>query len=419
MFKFIHAADIHLDSPLRGLERYEGAPAGEIRLATRSALDHLVALAVDERVAFVLIAGDLYDGEWTCHNTGLHFVSRMSRLREAGIKVILIRGNHDAANVNTKALRLPENVRLLSSDAPETVDVDGVEVAIHGQSYATRAVTRDLSGAYPVGRRGAFNIGLLHTCAEDHNEHERYAPCTIADLRSKEYDYWALGHVHGRRDLNRPGEPPIAFAGNVQGRHIREAGAKGCLLVTVDDSGRATPEFRALDVFRWNLCRVEADGAVDAEDLLGRVADRVAGLVEAGEGRPVAARVEVAGACRAHDRVGRDPEGWAQQVRAAAIDASGGRVWVEKVKIRTKPPRDAVPAADLDGPIGELLGYLGELRDDPARFEQLVAETLGELRTRLPFDMREIVEKPEWHREVLDQLGPMLVGKLGLAGDPA
>ena len=64
MFKFIHAADIHLDSPLRGLEQYEGVPVQEIRNAARRALSNLVDLALDQKVAFVLIAGDLYDGDW-------------------------------------------------------------------------------------------------------------------------------------------------------------------------------------------------------------------------------------------------------------------------------------------------------------------------------------------------------------------
>src|SRR3972149_747737 len=113
--KFIHVADIHLDSPLRGLERYEGAPVAELRGATREALESLVRVSLEERVDFVLIAGDVYDGDWRDYNTGLFFARQMTRLREAGIPVLLIRGNHDAASQITRELRLPENVNRFST----------------------------------------------------------------------------------------------------------------------------------------------------------------------------------------------------------------------------------------------------------------------------------------------------------------
>jgi DNA repair exonuclease SbcCD nuclease subunit len=209
MPKFLHAADIHLDSPLRGLQRYEGAPVEEIRQASRRALENLVQLALDQSVAFVLIAGDLYDGDWKDHRTGLYFVSQMVRLREAGIPVIAIAGNHDAANKMTRTLPLPENVHLLDHKKPETFLLEQPGVAIHGQSFATPSVLEDLSAAYPPAVGGMLNIGLLHTCATGREGHQPYAPCTIPGLISKHYDYWALGHAHGwaRGAQPRAGNP--------------------------------------------------------------------------------------------------------------------------------------------------------------------------------------------------------------------
>ena len=231
--KFLHAADIHLDSALHGLERYEGAPVEEIRSATRRAFDNLIELAIDEEVAFVLLAGDLYDGDWKDYNTGLYFVERMRRLHDAGIRVFIVAGNHDAASQITKHLRLPDNVTLFSTRQPERVVLEDLDVAIHGQGFATRAVTDDLSQAYPQGDPQRFNIGLLHTCLDGKPGHEPYAPCSIAGLRSKGYQYWALGHVHKREEVSQ--DPWIVFPGNIQGRHIRESGPKGCTLVTVDN----------------------------------------------------------------------------------------------------------------------------------------------------------------------------------------
>ena len=257
--KFIHAADLHLDSPLHGLERYEGAPVDEIRSATRRALENLVALAIEQRVDFVLLAGDQYDGDHDDYRTVLFFTQQMIRLRDADIRVFAITGNHDATSKMTKSLRLPDNVRLLSPKKPETIAPDDLGVAIHGRGFAKQAEFENFVPDYPAARAGRFNIGLLHTSLDGREGHAAYAPCSVADLRSKGYDYWALGHVHQRQDVAK--EPLIVFPGNVQGRHIREAGAKGCMLVTVDEQGRATMEFVALDVFRWAVCDVSADGA--------------------------------------------------------------------------------------------------------------------------------------------------------------
>src|ERR1700730_3943801 len=150
MFKFLHAADIHLDSPQKGLDRYEGAPVAECRQATRRALENLVRLAVEEKVAFVLIVGDLYDGDWPDYNTGLFFSAQMARLRDAGIKVFLIRGNHDAENRMTKDLRRLDNTKFLSTEKPETVTLDEFGVAIHGRGFPRRDVEDNWATTYPA-----------------------------------------------------------------------------------------------------------------------------------------------------------------------------------------------------------------------------------------------------------------------------
>ena len=137
--KFVHAADLHIDSPLRGLDRYEGAPAPRLRAATRRALENLVALCIDEQAAFLLLAGDVFDGSWKDFSTGLFFMAQMTRLREAKIPVVIVRGNHDAASSITKSLRLPDNVRELSSKKPDTIELADAGTAIHGQSFAQRA----------------------------------------------------------------------------------------------------------------------------------------------------------------------------------------------------------------------------------------------------------------------------------------
>jgi DNA repair exonuclease SbcCD nuclease subunit len=415
MLRFLHAADIHLDSPLKGLERYEGAPHEEIRQATRRALANLVQLAVDEAVDFVLIAGDLYDGDWKDYRTGLFFVSQMAMLREASIPVYVIAGNHDAMNKMTRSLPLPKNVQMFDHKKADTVKLNHLGVAIHGQSYPSQAVLDDLSAAYPSAIGGMFNIGMLHTCATGRDGHPKYAPCTVEGLAGKGYDYWALGHVHAREVL--ASEPTIVFPGNVQGRHIRESGVKGCILVEVDEQHRLRTEFRPLDVFRWQTCWIDAAGASTKEELLERFRQQLTALLAKTDGIPMAVRVETSGPCRAHQEVNSRPEKWINDVRSAALDRSDGNVWIEKVRTATTLPVDINTALVSDGPVGELVRLIDELHGNPEAVSQLIAESLSELRKKLPSELTEgqasiELAKPETTDELLEQVRHMLVSQV-------
>jgi len=410
MIKFLHAADIHLDSPLKGLVQYEGAPVDECRGATRRALENLVALAMAEKVAFVLIVGDLYDGDWPDYNTGLFFGRQMARLRDSKIQVIMVRGNHDAASTMTKDLRLPDNVRVLDTTKPQTLKLDEFGVAIHGQSFPTRAVKENLAVTYPEHTPGLFNIGLLHTSVTGHEGHDDYAPCTLDHMRSREYAYWALGHIH-EHGILRKLDPLIAFPGNIQGRSVRELGPKGCLLVTVDDAGNVTTETRWLDVMRWQTCRVDATGARDVDELLQRFRDRLPEEFDNADDRLLALRVEFQGRCRAHAPASADWTRFSNDVRQIATETAGGRAWVEKVVAKTRPPAENLNGAG-EGPRAELAALLEELRSDENRLKDLGDKSLDDLKAKVSGDLRDDLDKPERLRELLDQVGEMLLDRL-------
>lgn len=413
MIKFLHAADVHLDSPLRGLESYDGAPAERIRLATRRAFENLVELAIAEQVAFVLLAGDLYDGDWQDYNTGLYLVRQMARLREAGIRVITIAGNHDAHNKMTRRLPLPDNVTMLNHDAPQSLHLRDFDVMVHGQGFSTQAVIEDLSQHYPQAVRGLYNIGLLHTCAGGDERHGRYAPCTVQGLVSKGYDYWALGHVHTRQTLNR--EPFIAFPGNTQGRHAREVGPKGCLLVSIAEGTPPVVDFRRLDVVRWEVCEVDATNAASEEDLADAAASRLADLLAVEDpDRLLAVRVAIGGASPIHDRLLSDPEKSTAAVRARAAELGTDRLWIERIKIQTRPLRSTGTVGD--GPIEELAAVLEELRSDESRFKDL-GGLLKDLRLKLPPELMEgpealALDDPAWLHDVLDAAESLLFARL-------
>ena len=382
MFSFLHAADIHLDSPLKGLEVYQDAPVEQIRGAARRAFDNLVELAIVEEVAFVLLAGDLYDGDWKDYNTGIYFVNRMGRLREAGIPVVMVSGNHDAASQITRALNLPDNVTLFSHRKCETRILDHLGVAIHGQSFPSRAVSDDLTRHYPQGDPGLFNIGLLHTSLNGRPGHEPYAPCTLDALRSKGYQYWALGHVHQREEIAR--DPWIVFPGNIQGRHIRETGAKGCTLVSVDDGRVVAVEARELDVLRWSLCRLDLGKCDKTESLLERIREMFEDERGRAEGRPLAVRLILEGTTPLHGRLHENSAHWHEEFRAVA--AGLGDVWLEKILFNTRKEQQPVEDFADDSPLAALQKSVEGLQFETSRLLDLIPD-FEQLRSKLPPDL--------------------------------
>lgn len=414
--KFIHAADIHLDSPLVGLQFYEGAPVEEIRGATRRALENLVELAAAEKVDFVLLAGDLYDGDWKDYNTGLFLSSRMSRLREEGIRVFIISGNHDAASQITKHLRMPDNVKALSVRHPETVRIETLGLAIHGQGYAARAVTDDLAAGYPLALPDHFNIGLLHTSLDGREGHESYAPTSVGGLLSKGYDYWALGHVHAREIVRE--DPWVVFPGNIQGRHIREAGPKGCTLVEEQDGRIVRVEHRELDVMRWAVAVVDAGRAARGDDVIDAASRSLKNAIKENGELPLAVRVEIVGATKAHRELLANPERWKSELRAAATDISGGTMWLEKIRIATCEAAGTTP-----GPISEALVELMSAVDGLSGNADLVkaaVEALGDLNEKLPHELKSgdeaiRLDDPETIKRAADGVRQVLMERI-LAG---
>ena len=414
MIRFIHTADIHLDSPLHRLEVYEGAPVDEIRNASRRAFENLIELALVETVDFVLIAGDLFDGEWKDYNTGLFFVNQVRRLNDGHIPVFMVSGNHDAASQVTKSLPYPENVTLFSHKKPETRILESVGVAIHGQSFATPAITDNLSIGYPDPITAYFNIGLLHTSVTGREGHESYAPCTVHDLANKGYDYWALGHVHQYEIVGD--EPPVVFPGCIQGRHIRETGSKGCVMVTVEDGTAPRVDNQSLDVVRWEHLEIDTYLCTTENQCLDRFQETLEETVKTHSPLPVVARVTFTGQTDMHKRLSADPEHWKEIVRSVALTIAGEHVWIEKVKILTRP-RGQTPSPDPDsGPSLALDQYLEALRSDTTGLLSL-GDSLSDLIRKLPSELRENGQSlrpddPEYIRNLLDQSHAMLIQRL-------
>jgi DNA repair protein SbcD/Mre11 len=384
MFRFLHAADIHLDSPLVGLERYEAAPVAATRSATRRAFENMIQLAIDEQVAFVVLAGDLYDGDSKDYNTGLFFVEQMAKLDQAGIDVFVVAGNHDFASNITKHLRPPKNVRFFATKNPETHVLESLQVAIHGQGFASRAVSEDLAAGYPARAEGIFNLGLLHTSLDGRVGHGTYAPTSVAVLAQKGYQYWALGHVHKREVVSQ--DPWIVFPGNLQGRHARETGAKSCTLVTVENGIVKGVEERSVDVMRWAECRVAVDACQSVNDVLDFVETALQKEAELSEGRMLAVRVKLNGTSPCYHELKAKSDHVTNEIRGLALRASAAEVWIEKVQFLVSAPQNASTALEHEETKG---GLLAELANSATTPEEMAAlrEALVALKKVLPAEL--------------------------------
>lgn len=417
--RVLHAADLHVDSPMLGLVAYEGAPIDEVRSATRAAMRALVAEAIEREVHLVLLAGDLYDGSWRDYNTGLFVVAQLAELHEAGIPVVLVHGNHDAESQLTRRLRLPPNTKVLASSRPERHVLAELGVAVHGQSYATRAVDSDLSAAYPSADPGLVNIGMLHTCLDGSLGHHPYAPCTLAGLRSKRYDYWALGHVHDHTVVSE--EPLVVFPGNLQGRHARETGPKGATLVTFS-GGEARLEQLVLDVVRWERCVVDVAGVASMDEVLERCRGRLSALAGSGS-RCLAVRVELVGQSAANGVLRARHEALVNEVRALSLALGGADLFVEKVVVATAaPPGRRLEGSGVSGEVGRVLedlrGRLAGLASDEGGPLAQLASLRAQLRGAGGSGPAEALED-EALEAALDDAAAMLLTLLGNEEDGA
>lgn len=378
-FKFLHAADLHLDSPLLGLSARAADLASRVEAASRRAFERLIDLAISEGCRFVVLAGDVFDGDLRDIRSGLFFLGGMSRLGDAGIPVYMIAGNHDAQNGFLDKLRHSDNVHRFDHRHGHTHTMDDVGVAVHGRSFGRREVVENIALDYPLPYPDHFNVGVLHTaCGGVEGAHARYAPCTVEQLVNHGYDYWALGHVHARMTLHE--HPHVVYPGNIQGRSVRETGPRGATVVHVSD-GRVTHiEHHDLDDVRWASVDVDLAGATGDDDVRARALPVLEEVVAAAGERPVALRLRLCGETASHSRFVLGRSDLRDDMEAMLVTLPG-TVWLEKLVLDTTPPSSAV--ADDPSVAGRLVAEVRRLGSGGG-LDDVMAPWLDELRAKVP-----------------------------------
>ena len=371
-FRFVHTADLHLDSPFRGLSEVAPTLQPILREATFQAFEGIIDLCIHRNVNFLLVAGDVHDAS----DRSLRALTRMrrgfERLAEHNIAVFVCHGNHDPLSGWSEKFSWPSNVWIFDSKDITAMPVfsQGVEIArIYGVSYGVERVTDNLAQRFHREPDAPWAIGLLHANVGNDPNHGNYAPCQLHDLINGGMDYWALGHVHAQRIL-RERDPLIVYPGNPQGRHVRETGPKGCYLVEVDHLGCPQAEFVPVDIVRWSQESLSIEGLGDLDELLGRVDERIHILRQESDGRGIIVRWQLQGRGVLHRelmRPGRLEDLLLTLREKWGVDSQF--VWSEAILDRTGRELDIDSLSQEENLLGDFL-RLAEIGDE-ARLQEI------------------------------------------------
>ena len=413
-FSFVHAADLHLDTPFLGVRASAPFVADALREASLDAFDAIIDLAIERGVDFVLFAGDIYDGPERGIRAQLRFLNGLRRLDEVGINSFVVHGNHDPLESGWSAVieGWPERAVIFTTRPDgngrvaevEVVRDDVVVATVQGVSYKERATTENLSKLLTRPEVPGVHIGVLHCNVEGSpGGHANYSPCTIADLRATGLDYLALGHVHDRRILNAGtlhGEPWIVYPGNSQARTINETGAKGAYVVRVTNGSIDEPEFVACDIIRFVRTELAIDGCETVVDLAELAAESATALLGENDGRSIIVRATLTGQSPLHRQLARkgELEELLGEVRLQSAHHPPFCWWDQIVDESTEPMD--LGAIRARGDFSTDLLALAEGLDSDGRAE-LIEELVESVPKSLRKDLARLVADESWTDELI------------------
>ena len=243
-------------------------------------------------------------------------------------------------------------------------------------------------------------------------------PCSIDDLCSKGYQYWALGHIHKQEFVSE--DPWIVFPGCIQGRHIRETSAKGCVLVTVEDSTISEVEKIPLDVMRWVLCSVDLTDAVEMQEVYERARKAIENERTSADSRPIALRICFKGATLKSDELFAYPERFKQHIMALGAEIASNDLWIERVENAT------VGKLDLDSKLSEDSAFeklLKEILATPCNPDEIdgLKDVITEIRQKIPLEAFSAdsilnLDENKTVERLVEEAKQMLVGRLLTVG---
>lgn len=351
---FLHCADLHLDRPFSGAQSLPPDIHNFVKDSAHRSLHKLIDVALENSVDFVLFAGDLFDSSYRSLHSQMVLYRELQRLDKAGIRSFLSHGNHDALDGEWNAIDWPKSSYFFG---PEVESVpfyrENEKLAdIHGFSYPRRHVSENMSTYFERMDDESYQIGMLHGNVEGNTDHASYAPFTLSDLIDKNFDYWALGHIHVRTILVE--NPPIIYPGNIQGAHRKEVGEKGCYIVSMDE-GNVTTTFHSTSDVTWQKETIDLSKIETIQDLLRICEERLHDETYSSGGHLV--EFEFIGISTLHHHLLQDDvlDDLLQALQIGKEGELDGFVWPYKLSLHSQPSWDRNELRKQDGFLQDLL----------------------------------------------------------------
>lgn len=384
VIRILHTADIHLDAPLVSLALRDPELRDSVAAATRAAFERIVEVAISERVAALLIAGDLFDGRARSARTAAFLTGQFERLGAAGIRTFYIKGNHDAENPVAGALDLPEGVHVFDARGGKVQLAE--DIWIHGVSFADRHAPESLLPRFDAPVAGAVNIAMLHSSLGGAAGHDTYAPCSLGDITRMGFDYWALGHIH-KRQVHAT-DPWVVMPGTPQGRDIGETGPKSASLLSIHDGAIKVTEVPA-SVVEFATATLDISGVESDDALRVRLRAHLRETAAALSARAGVVRLTLAGASSRRWHILRDRDYWIEQ--AALIARETGALWLDTLCFDLdRAEAGAAGATGATGAAEELATLMAEIAAEPgqavrarATIDEVIADLPPGIRARL------------------------------------
>lgn len=379
--RFIHTADIHLDTPFKGLTNLPGNLIEQVRRSTFKVFDKIVDYCIQYEVDFLLIAGDLYDSEDKSLKAQIHLLRGFEKLDAHGISTYIIHGNHDPFDKNTQLINWPKSVNFLSPAQVESLVFykNGQEAAIiFGRSYPTKVFKENIVAEYKVNKPDVFNIGLLHTNVDGDRNHDTYAPCSLTQLIDSEIDYWALGHIHKSNILSNH-SPAIVYPGNPQGRHINEDGLKGCYLVEINNKAITSLEMLPTSEIVWLKQEINLSQAVTFEDVLNIIQEELETLSLA-YNLPLILELDLIGSTSLHNELHRGDR--VQEIKELINETNSTTnpwLWLEDITLKTRPLVSKEEILAQNGFLSDFIKQFEQAKTEINKDSELYQELAAEL----------------------------------------
>jgi exonuclease SbcD len=413
--RFIHTADLHLDTPFKGLTSWNRDLADKLKDATFKSFARIIDLCLKEKVDFLIISGDVFESENLSLAAQLKFVSELRRLSANGIPVYFVCGNHDPLSSWLDTTKLPENVyryeSLRVSNYIYTKDKKPV-AEIYGISFQDKVVKDNLALKFRLkDTPSPVSIAVLHGTVGIAGPHENYAPFKVKDVMNMGFTYWALGHIHKRQIINES-NPVVVYPGNPQGRDFGETGAKGCYLIEIDAERNVNLKFIPVQLIRFEEIEINLTDQDKIDKLWDEIEKNKNSIKDYNKEVSYILRVNLTGRTSLHSHLNK--QGELEKLKAHFNEGQLDKIyftWIDRFELNTRPVIDVEQIKKGNDFIAEILKAFNEYEADLNRLEELVNNIDEEFMTyhireeiaELPKnEQMEILEKAKW--KILDQL---------------